>query len=428
MTELKRALGISGLSFYGIGLILGAGIYTILGRAAGLAGDALWMSFVLGSIAAFLTGLSYAELATMFPKSGAEYVYAREAWPKAQWLSGTVGLMLVASGTATAATVAIAFAGYASLFVQIPPWPIAAILLTAAAGLNIVGLRESSRANVVFTLVEMSGLVVFVVVGARDPDFGDALSAPLSPAVLAGASLIFFAFLGFEDIANLAEETKNPERNLPRAIFIAVSASTVLYVLVALASVALMEPSKLSQSKSPLADAMRVGAPRLAAPLGGVALFATANTALIAILAASRMLFGMARGGDAPSSLARLLGTRQTPALATLVVLGAAFLLLPLGRVELVGSVASLTALVAFVTVDLAVIRLRWSRPQARRPFRVPLAIGRLPLLPSLGAVLALLLMTRFELLAYAVLGGVALIALIVVTVARARRTDPTSD
>jgi amino acid transporter len=232
--------------------------------------------------------------------------------------------------------------------------------------------------------------------------------------VLGGAALIFFAYLGFEEIANLAEEALHPARDLPRAIVIAVAVSTVLYVLVAAASVALLAPAQLAASASPLADAIQAGEPRLAGALAGVALFATANTALIALMAASRLLFAMARGGDAPPILARTLATRHTPAAAILMAGLGAMAFLPLGGIGLVGSVASLLALVTFASVNAALVRLRFTRPRATRPFRVPLAVGRLPVLTVLALLVVLLLLTQFERRAYGI-AAVALAAALVV-------------
>ena len=165
MSELRRALGFPSLAFYGIGLILGAGIYSILGEAAGLAGKPLWWAFLLASVTALLTGLSYAELATMHPKAGAEYVYLSEAWPRAAWLRRGVGWTLAGAGAATAATVALAFGGYAGLFVDLAPWIVALVLLFAVGALNVVGVREAAWTNILFTLVEAAGLVALVVAG-----------------------------------------------------------------------------------------------------------------------------------------------------------------------------------------------------------------------------------------------------------------------
>lgn len=403
--ELRRSLGLGSLTFYGVGVILGAGIYSILGAAAGIAGEALWWSFLLASLAALLTGLSYAELAAMYPRAGAEYVYLRVAWPNAAWLPATLGWVLVATGMATTATVSLAFAGYASRFASFPPWQVAVAVVVGGATLNALGVNEASWANIVFTLIEVAGLMALIIVGARDPDFGRVFTTAPHAGVLGGAALIFFAYLGFEEIANLAEEARWPGRDLPRAILIAVAVSTTLYVLVAAASVALMNPARLATSASPLAEAMQAGAPRLAGALAGVALFATANTALITIMAASRLLFAMARGGDAPPLLGRTLARRQTPVAAILLVAAGALLCLPLGGVGLVGSIASLLALVTFAAVNAALVRLRFTLPEASRPFRVPLAWRRVPLPALVGLVVVLLLLMSFEPLAYGVAG-----------------------
>jgi amino acid transporter len=412
--ELRGSLGLGSLTFYGVGIILGAGIYSILGEAAGVAGEALWWSFLLASLAALLTGLSYAELATMFPQAGAEYVCLRATWPRASWLPGTLGWVLVATGIATTATVSLAFAGYASLFVPFSPWIFAVALIVAAVALNVLGVNEASWANIVFTLVEAAGLGALIVVGARDPEFGRMFTTAPHAGVLGGAALIFFAYLGFEEIANLAEESRHPGQDLPRAILIAVAVSTTLYILVAAASVALLQPARLAASASPLADAIEAGAPRLSGALAGVALFATANTALIAMMAASRLLFAMARGGDAPPILRRTLARRQTPAAAILLVAVGALLCVPLGGVGLVGSIASLLALVTFAAVNAALVRLRFTHPETKRPFHVPLPLRRVPLPTLLGLVVVILLLTRFAPLVYGIAGAALILAFVV--------------
>jgi amino acid transporter len=411
---LRRTLGLGSLTFYGVGLILGAGIYSILGEAAGIAGEALWQAFLLGSLAALLTGLSYAELATMFPRAGAEYVYMREAWPGVAWIAGALGWVLVVAGCATTATVALAFAGYTSLFLSLSPWLVAAALVLAAVALNVVGVQEASWVNIAFTLVEAGGLVAVIAAGMRNPHFGEAFRVAPHPGVLGGAALIFFAYLGFEDIANLAEEAKHPARDIPRAIGIAVAVSTLLYVLVASASVTLLDPVRLAQSPSPLADVMRAGAPQLAGAVGGVALFATANTALITVTAASRLVYALARGGDAPPVFGRTLAARQTPAAAIVFAGGCALAFLPLGGVGFVGSVASLLALLAFAVVNAALVRLRFVHPEAARPFRVPLQIGRVPVLAVLALLMVMLLFVQFEAPVYGLAVAALVLALIV--------------
>ena len=398
MSELRRTLGLASLSFYGIGLILGAGVYSVIGVATAEAGAAVWQSFALGSLAALLTGLSYAELATAYPTAGAEFVYIGAAFPRGRWLATLVGLVLVAGAAATAATVAVAFGSYLSDFAKVPVWLAAVALLAAATALCVFGLRESTWVNIVFTLIEVGGLVLFVAVGAGAPGFGAALATPPHFGVMSGAAL-----------ANLAEETREPGRDLPRAILISVAVTTTLYVLVGLAAVALVAPEELAQSESPLAEAAKGRSPVAASALGGIALFATANTALITLLAASRMLYGMAREGDLPPALGAV-WRRKTPWVATLAVAALAVAALPLGGIAALAGVASFAALLGFAAVNRALIVLRRREPTRERPCRVPLSVGGIPVLPALGIAITLLLATQFKLPVY--LAGAVAIAL----------------
>lgn len=401
---LKRALGLAGLTFYGLGIILGAGIYSVLGAAAGLAGTALWLCFVISGVVALPTALSYAELATTYPQASAEFTYLRRALPRWPSIALVTGLLVALSGTATAATVAIAFGGYLQLFVEFPAAIAALVLLAAAAMLNIVGVKESGWVNVVFTLLEAGGLVLFTILGATSESFGEAFLATPSMGVVSGAALVFFSYLGFENIANLAEEAKQPQRDLPRAILLSLGIATTLYILVALAVVALMPAEQLADSQAPLADAARESSKQVAGALGGIALFATANTALVSMLVASRVLYGMAREGEIPKRLGALLPKRKTPWLATLVVAFVAAALLPFGKVGVVASLSSFASLLAFAAVNVALIVLRYREPDQDRPFRVPGAIGKFPILPALGVAATLGVATQLE--PTALLGG----------------------
>jgi len=415
---LPRTLGLTGLTFYGVGMILGAGIYSVIGAAAGTAGDALWLSFALGAVVALLTGLSYAELTTMFPRAGAEFEYVRAALPRWRWPAVLVGVLLIFSGTATTTTVSLAFGGYLRTFVELPPWLVAAALIAAFTALVVVGLRASTWVNIVFTSIEVIGLVLVIGVAVLRADLLEPLGAAIEPGVLPAAALVFFAFLGFEDIANLAEEVREPERTLPRALLLSVLVTATLYVLVALAVVALVPPEQLAASESPLTVAVAGESPLAARLLGAIALFATANTGLISLIAASRMLYGMAGAGDAPPGLGRLHPRRQTPWAAALVVGGLAIALLPLGGVAAIASVSSFGALVAFLAVNGAVVVLRRRTPDARRPFRVPGAVRGVPVIPVVGGLLALLLATQLGARSIAV-GVVVLAAGVVLHLAR---------
>ncbi len=409
---LRRTLGLPSLTLYGVGIILGAGVYSVIGVAAGRTGEGLWSSFVIGALVALLTALSYAELATSHPRASAEYAYLRRAFPRGRPAAFATGGLVALSGAATSATVALAFARYLQDFVTISPVLVALALLALATAVNVVGLQASSWVNAIFTLIEAGGLVLFVVLGTRADGFGDALAATPHTGLISGAALVFFAFLGFENIANLAEEAREPARDLPRAILGSLGIATALYVLVALAAVALVPAAELAASDAPLADAARSASRRVAGALGGIALFATANTALVSLLTASRVIFGIARDGDLPRPLAATLPGRDTPWVASLVVLGLACALLPLGNLGVISSVSSFAALVAFAAVNAALIALRLREPGLARPFRVPGAIRGVPVLPVLGGLAALALVTQLAPLALAI-GGGALVALV---------------
>jgi basic amino acid/polyamine antiporter, APA family len=418
---LDRALGLGGLTFYGLGIILGAGIYSVLGAAAGHAGPALWMSFTISGVIALPTALTYAELTTMYPRAGAEFTYLLRALPRWPSVGLVTGLLVALSGAATCGTVAIAFAGYLRSFVEVPPMLVAWVLIAAAAGLNIIGVKQSGWVNVVFTLLEAGGLVLFIVVGATTDGFGEAFMTAPSFGVFSGAALVFFSFLGFENIANLAEEAKQPERDLPRAILLSLGISITLYILVALAAVALMPPEQLAQTQAPLSDAARQGSSKVAGALGGIALFATANTALVSMLVASRVLFGIAREGQIPKQLAAILPRRKTPWLAILAVTVVAAALVPLGNVGVVASLSSFASLLAFAWVNVALIVLRYREPDANRPFRVPGAIGKFPLLPAFGVAATLGIATQLGRTAL-LGGGGALLVLGIYAMWRRRR------
>jgi len=416
--QLKPVLGPVQLFFYSVGVIVGAGIYSVIGVAAGVAGDGLWLSFLIAAVASILTGFSYAEMATAFPAAGAEYVYVQQALPHRQWAAFGVGLIILVSGAATATTVAVAFAGYLKTFVNIPELLSAALLLLACTGLNIVGLRESSWTNILFTLVEVGGLVLVIAIGLRTETFGEAVFTAPHAGVLAGAAIIFFVYLGFEEIANLAEEVRDPARDLPLAIFLSIIVTTVLYVLVALAVVALATPAEISASAAPLATAVAKLWPQGTGVLSGIALFATANTVLITLIATSRLAFSMGRDGGLPPACAALLPGRKTPWIAAITTFALSAALLPIGKLDILAGLSSFAAILAFFAVNLSLIVLRYRRPEHPRPFRVPLAVGRLPILP-VSAIAALgLLMTQFERAIY-VAGAVALLLTAIVLVVR---------
>lgn len=435
-----RRLSLTQLVLYGVGTIVGAGIYTVIGAAAALAGSALWLSMLMAGAAALLTALSYAELVGMFPRAGAEYQFLKAAFPKLPVLAFLAGFVVALNAMATAATVSLAFAGYWRVFVDWPAPLIALGLLGACTAINIAGLRQATWVGISMILVEVGGLLLLVVFGLWRAGVQGAVSGsgvlgaegvqglvlpPLSawPGVFAATAMVFFVYIGFEDVANFAEESRHPRRDVPRAIVWSVVVTSAMYLLVVWAVLANLSPAALARSESPLTTVGGRIAPWLGQVLAATALCATGSTALIALVGISRLLFGMGRDGSLPRVLARTTARRRTPWVAALVLCTGAVLLLPLRDVGTVASISALGILWVFVAVHAAVIALRFSAPAQDRPFRTPWCVGRCPVLPPLGMAVSLGLITQFRPVVYAVVGGGVLLGgLAYASTARARR------
>lgn len=422
MASLQRSLGRRQLFMVGVGTIVGAGIYSVVGVAAGEAGGLLWLSFVVAGACALLAAMSYAELASMYPKAGAEYQYLRAAFPKRRLVSFLAGYLIAVNAAATAATVALAFGGYLRVFVDVPV-PVAAFALLAACTLlNLAGIRQSTWVGIGLIVVEVSGLVLMAGAGLATGEVR-AVFASGGEAGLAGAfaasALLFFMFIGFEDVANLAEEAREPRRDIPHALLAAVVATTVLYFLVCVAVLAVVPPQALASSASPLTDAGAAVAPWIGQALAVSALFATASTALVTLISISRLLFGMAREHDLPAVLARTLPRRKTPWVAGLALFAGACALLPLGEIKTTAGVSALGILCVFAAIHLGLMRLRRREPRRERLFRVPLAIGAVPVPALLGLVACLAFATQFEPKVYAVFGAALALGLGLYALAR---------
>lgn len=408
MTALKKALGFPMLSFYGIGMILGAGIYSIIGKAAVQTGETLWLGFILAGVSALLTAISYAELATLYPKAGGEFIYLGEAFKKRKWIASTAGAAVAFSGAATAATVALAFAGYLNNFFDFTPFYVATGVLILFTCVSIIGIKTSGWVTVISTLIEVAGLIFIIYLGMTSEKFGDALSESPHMGTLSGTALIIFSFFGFENIVNLSEEAKNPQKDISRAILFSVIFATLIYILVSLSALALLSLEKLGASNAPLMEVAATHSKNSGKILGAIALFSTANTALISLIGASRILFSMGKVEALPKIISQVALKRKTPWIASLIVLAIAFSLLPLGKLETVASISSLATLLAFLLVNVALITLRYTQGSKKRIFKVPLSVGKLPLIPVLAAFLCLVLLFQFEAKVY-LIGGTLL-------------------
>ncbi len=355
---LKRRLGVFEMTATGVGIILGAGIYVLIGEAAGIAGNGVWLPFLISAAAAAFTGLTYAELAARIPRAGATFEYTRRAFgPRVGFVSGWT--MLFAAMIQVSA-VGIGFSGYLSDLAGVPRVPVTIGLIAVSAFVLWLGVRESVRLGITFAMIEAFGLILAIAVSARFVGDVDYLEfAGGFPDIMRGSALLFFAFLGFEQMANLAEEAKEPHRSLPRSIVLSVVIITVVYMLVAVTSVSAVDWRDLADSNAPLGLVVETATgAELSNVLSVIALFATANTVLFGLMAASRQAFGMARAGALPAILARVSETRQTPLIAIVVVAVVAALFSLAGDIGQVAQMSNAAVLIAFILVNASLIRM----------------------------------------------------------------------
>ena len=406
---LRRTLGPLEVTASGVGIIIGAGIYVLLGEATAEAGSAVWASFAVAAVLCALTGLSYAELASMYPRAGAEYEYARHAFaPRVAFVVGwTMGVGLMVA----AAAIAVGFAHYVRFFVDVPVAPTAIALLAAEAAFASTGIRSSARLTLALSAVQVAGLVFVIAVGATHLGTESLVAGSTAGGVLGGAALVFFAFIGFDEVITLAEETEHPTRVIPRALLLALAISTVLYMAVAVAAVSVIGARTLGASTTPLADVMaHVLGGRAQTLVAAIALLSTTNTSLLALTAGSRIVYGMASTGALPAPVAHVSRRTQAPTAAIGAVAAGAIGFAALGDLGLIASVTDIAVYVVFLAVNATVVLLRIREPRRPRPFRTPGAIGRVPVLPIAGLLGAALMIPQLSLAALT--WGAALVAL----------------
>ncbi|MFC4060484.1 APC family permease [Planomonospora corallina] len=392
---LKRVIGRWTLLLFVVGDILGAGIYALVGKVAGEVGGALWLPFLVAFTLAALTATAYAELVGKYPRAAGAALYANKAFGL-PFVTFIVAFAVLMSGITSASAAALAFGGaYLGEFVTVPVVVGALVFLALVTLVNFAGISESIKVNVVLTVIEAFGLLVIVAIGvyallrgdgepARALEFHPETGALLG--VLGGTALAFYALLGFEDSVNLAEEAKNPPRDFPRALFGGLAVATVIYMAVAFTATTLVETETLVNSTGPLLEVVRVAGlafpPKLFAL---IALLAVGNTALINMLMASRLVYGMAREGIVPRVFAAVHPRRSTPWAAILFTVAVAVVLVATGDVGGLADTTVLLLLCVFAMVNAAVLVLRRDRVEHGH-FRAP------SWMPALGAAVCLLL------------------------------------
>ncbi len=363
---LKRALSLPLITFYGLGTILGAGIYVLVGKVAGAAGMYAPLAFLVAALVAAFTAFTYAELAARHPFSGAEAVYVQEGLGRRE-LSTMVGLLIVFSGLVSSATLVNGFVGYLEVFVELPETLAIFAVVLVLAGLALWGILESASVAAAATIIEIAGLVMIIVVSGSSfatlPDrFGEFIP-PLDVnawwSVAVGAFLAFYAFIGFEDMVNVSEEVKDAQRTLPRAIILALIGSTVLYLLVVTAAVLALPLAALSQSDAPLALVFEQATGARPTIIALIGLFAVINGALIQMIMSTRMLYGMAQAGWLLRKFAYVSERTHTPVVATAAIAIGVFLFALWLPLVTLAKLTSFAILVVFILVNLSLIRIK---------------------------------------------------------------------
>ncbi len=429
--HLKRELGLFEATFYGLGIIIGAGIFVMLGTASGVAGNAVWLSFVLSALIAAFTGLSYCELSSRFPHESAEYLYTKEAFGSHP-LSFVIGWLLITTAAFSAAAVAVGFSGYFSAMFGTPIAETAVALLLLLSAINFWGIKESAKMSVLFAIMELAALVIIIMISI--PFFGSVnyLSTPEGAlpmgmgGVAAAAALVFFAYIGFETIPKVSDETKKPTKTIPKALVYSLVISTALYILVSISAVSVVPWEGLSASNAPLTElALQAGGPMTGSVISFLALIATLSTALIILVAGSRVIYGMAKEGAFPRVLAYVHPKTHTPFIAIFLVMAMSIVFVYAGDIALLASMTNIGMFIVFIFVNASLISVRIKRKKEfmlHAPFKMPVNIGRFPVLALFGLITSAVFLLQFEPVVYSYQAAVIVVSLLLYKLIHARK------
>lgn len=411
--ELKRVMGPGLLLLFVVGDILGTGVYALVGDVAAEVGGAAWLPFLVAFGVATITAFSYLELVTKYPQAAGAALYAHKAFG-IHFVTFLVAFVVMCSGITSASTASRAFAANFFTGIDVDASKLGVALLAlgfmaALAAINFRGVGESVKLNVVLTIVEITGLAIVILVGlwaftsSADVDFSRIVAFETAEdkntflAVTAATSLAFFAMVGFEDSVNMAEETKDPVKTFPKILLSGLSIAGVVYILVSIVAVALVPIGELEASDTPLVEVVKAGAPGL--PIDSIlpfmTMFAVSNTALINMLMASRLIYGMARQHVLPPVLGTVHPTRRSPWVAivftTLIAFGLILYVSAFASsnaISVLGGTTSLLLLAVFAVVNVAVLVLRRDVRETGGHFRTP------TILPVIGFLVSLYLVT----------------------------------
>lgn len=395
---LLRSLSLPLILLYGLGNILGAGIYVLVGKVAGEAGNSAPLAFLIAALIAGFTAFTFAELASRYPLSAGEAVYVQKGLG-IQQLSLLVGLLIILTGIISAATIARGFLGYLSVFIEMPEWFVITALLLSLCLIAIWGISQSVSTAALLTLIEVGGLLLILYVTApalaelpqRLHEFIPSSNMGAWSGVFSGAFLAFYAYVGFEDMVNVAEEVKQPERNLPLAILLALFLATVLYLGITVSALLVLSPAELSQSDAPLALVYEQVTGNQPWIISIISLFAVVNGALIQIIMASRVCYGLSNQKWLPVFLGKVSSRTRTPVNATIVITVAIIVAALWFPIETLANATTYLLLVVFSLVNLALIRIKQRGDSAENIFEIPILV---PIVGLLCCVAFLLFQT----------------------------------
>ncbi len=392
--KLLRNISLPMLVFYGLGNIFGAGIYVLVGKMADIAGMYVPFSFLVACVVVFFTALSYAELSARYPFSAGEAKYVNEGFGSVH-LSTAIGLLIALAGLLSSATILHGFHGYLSTFVSIPKSITVGIVIIVLSTIAIWGIKHSLIFALLLTLVEMAGLGMVIYAGTSSLSFASISFSSMIPPfefqayniVILGAFLAFYAFIGFEDMVNIAEEVKEPVRTMPRAIIITLMIATFFYIAVAMVSVLVVPIDILSQSKAPLAQVYESATGSSAVALSMIAMLSVINGALIQIIMVSRILYGMSQEGWMPKFLGTVHPKTHTPVYATLISGGLIFILTSFMELVALAKFTSFFILIVFTLVNLSLLLIKRKTPHPQGIHTYPVFV------PFMAVILNILML-----------------------------------
>lgn len=394
---LRRDLGLFDATLAGVGIIVGAGIYVLIGAAAGLAGNAVWLAFLISAIVAFLTGLSYAELSSIYPDASGEYSYVEHNINKQT--AFVVGFLVMISLVISAAAVSLGFAGYLDTFMGLgKPLAIAIATIIIFTVVNLIGIKQSMKLNILFTVLSILGLVIVFILSLGKMGSVNYFEMPNGlTGVFKAASLIFFAYIGFESVVKLSEETKNPKKIIPLSLLLSLFISTVLYIAVAFSAISVLGWQELAASKAPLADvANTIVGGNAFIVISLIAIVSTGNTVLMGLVAMSRMLYGMAKKYETFSILTTISSHSKTPYVAVVLSGALAIIFVYIGNLQLIAEITNFIVFVIFAVVNYCLLASRFRNHPAAK-FRSPFNAGKVSVSAALGMVASVLMIIHLH-------------------------------